>query len=106
MALELTCTNEEKIPITINPVTPSGKPAEIDGEVLVSVISGEGTYEMIDENSFYVISGDFPGATTYLIEADADIGEGVVNISDTITLNVEGALAKNLGLVAGTPELK
>jgi hypothetical protein len=41
-----------------------------------------------------------------VIEADADLGEGVETISDAIRLTVEGAKAQSLGLSVGTPEPK
>lgn len=105
--LELTCTNEQKIKITVSPVTATGKPALLDEESLVAeVLTGDGTVEFIDGMSFYVVSGDNPGDTQFLIKADADLGEGVVEISDIIALRVTGALAANLGMSAGDPEPK
>ncbi len=104
--LELKCTNEEKVKVTAIPVTTTGKPAALDGAVKVTVISGEGTVEMVDNTSFYCLSSNNPGDTEYLVEADADLGEGVITISDNIRLSVAGALAANLGLTAGTPEPK
>src|SRR5512134_3077816 len=102
MAIEVASTNEEKIPVTITPVTSTGKPAQLDEAPVWTVTSGEGTVAVAaDGLSAFLVSGDNPGDTTYLITADADLGEGVVEISDTITYHVNGALAKNLGLAAG-----
>lgn len=99
--LELSCTNEQKVPITVNPVTATGNPVALDGPVSVSVQSGAGAVEMIDDRSFCVVSGDQPGDTVFLVSGDADLGEGIETISDLITLHVEGAKAQSLGLVAG-----
>jgi hypothetical protein len=104
--LTVQSTNEEKIRITVVPVTSTGSPAALDGPVRVSVVSGDGSSATIDDLSFFVISSDDPGDTTYLIEADADLGAGIVLVQDTITYTVLGALATSLGLVAGTPEPK
>lgn len=104
--LELTCTNEEKIKITVNPVTTAGKPTPLDGAIAVSIQGGDGTVALIDNNSFYVISGDNPGDTSFLVSGDTDLGEGIETISDIILLHVLGAKASSLGLVAGAPELK
>lgn len=102
MALELACNNEEKIPVTINPLSAAGKPARVDGAPTWTVTSGTGTVAVAaDGLSAEIISGDDPGDTTYLVDADADLGEGVVPVADTITLHVAGALAANLGLSAG-----
>ena len=106
MPLELSCTNEEKILITVNPVTAAGKSIPLDGAIMVSITSGDGEVESVDDNSFFVVSGDELAPSTFLVEGDADLGEGVVTISDVIVLNVFGAMAKNLGLVAGAPIVK
>jgi len=106
MALELNCTNEEKIKVTVNPVTLAGTPVALDGPVVAVVQSGDGTVEMVDDKSFFLVSGANPGDTAYLVSGDADLGSGVQNISDTIVLKVAGALAANLGLVAEAPILK
>ena len=104
--LSLTCTNEQKIRVTVTPTTSAGRPATLDGDVSVTVVSGDSTFNLMPPNAFELISSDTPGATTFLVEADADLGSGVVLIQDTITLDVAGALAVNLGLTAGAPEPK
>jgi len=104
--IELICTNEEKIPITANPVTPGGNPVAIDGALQVTIESGMGTVEVIDPTSFYVVSGSAIGDTTFLVKGDADLGTGIRLISDTVLLHVMGAEASNLGLSAETAVLK
>ena len=105
--LELNCTNEEKIKVIVAPMTSTGKPASLDGESTVTIQSGSGTVELLDPgDEFYLISGDTPGDTTYLVEADADLGSGVETISEIVVLHVAGAKAANLGLTAGSPEAK
>jgi hypothetical protein len=108
MPLSLTITNEQKIKITVTPTTASGKPAQLDGPIRVSTVSGESTAVAVDgePNSAYLVSADTPGATTFLVEGDADLGAGVQLEQDTAELNVAGALAANLGLTAGTAEPK
>jgi hypothetical protein len=104
--VELNCTNEEKIKITVNPVTLAGKPVALDGPIAVTIQNGDGTITLLDDKTFEVVSGDNPGDTAYLVSGDADLGEGVENISDVVLLHVAGAKASSLGLVAGSPELK
>lgn len=101
--LELACTNEEKILVTVNPVTSVGNPANLDGSVSVTVQAGAGTVEMVDARSFFVVSGSDPGDTSYLVEADADLGPGVQTLQDIVLLRVAGALAANLGMTAAAP---
>ena len=106
MPLTVQSTNEEKILITVVPVTSTGNPAPLDGPVRATVVSGAATVQEVDDLSFYVVSSDAPGDTTYMIEADADLGAGVVLIQDTITYTTLGALAVNLGMTAAPPEPK
>ncbi len=97
------CSNEEKIPVTAAPVTASGAPAQIDGALTVTVQSGDGTVEQDAATplSFNAVSGAGPGDTVYLVEADADLGAGVVTLQDTFTLAVTSATAASFGLSAG-----
>lgn len=106
--LELSCTNEEKIPVTLAPVTGAGKPAPLDGPVVITVQSGEGTVNVLNPEgtSFEVVSGDNPGDTAFLVSADADLGSGIETISDVILLHVAGAKALSLGMEAGAAVLK
>lgn len=104
--LEVSCSDVQKVLVTLNPITQSGKPAKIDGAVAVEVQSGDATFEVqADGLSFFVISAN-PGDTSYLVSADADLGAGVENISDVVLLHVAGEKAVNLGLSAGAPEAK
>jgi len=105
--LDLTIDNEQKVKVTVNPVTGAGNPVVLDGTIEVAISSGDGTFEVQPDGvSVYLISGDLPGDTVYTISGDADLGAGVVNIADVVTLHVEGAQAQALGLVAEAPELK
>ena len=107
MPLAVSITNEQKVTVTLKPVTNAGKPAKLDGAPTWTVVSGDSTVTpSADGLSASLVSADNPGDTTYLVEADADLGEGVETIQDTITLTVIGANAANLGLVASPPELK
>lgn len=99
------CNNEQKVPVTLTPKTASGRPAQIqEGSLQVVVNSGTGTVEMgPGPLDFFLVSGDLPGATQYAVSADADLGEGVVPLTDIIDLEVSGAQAESLGLSIGTP---
>lgn len=104
MPLEITITNEQKVNVTLKPVTATGKPAPLDGVPTWTVQTGESTVvPAADGLSADLISSDSPGDTVILVEADADLGSGVETLADTIRLTVEGARAANLGLAAGTP---
>lgn len=103
----ITITNEQKVLVTLQPQTQAGNPAQLDGEPTWVVTGGDATIEVQAGGlSAYLISGGAEVNSTISVTADADLGEGVVNLSDEITLAVVPASASSLGLVAGTPELK
>ncbi len=105
--LETTVTNEQKVNVVLKPTTQSGKPAKLDGVPTWSVVSGDSTVvPAADGMSADLVSSDTPGDTTFLIDGDADLGAGVVDVQETITLHDSGANAANLGVVIGTPVLK
>ncbi len=107
MPLAVSITNEQKVTVTLKPVTNAGKPAKLDGAPAWTVVSGDSTVvAAADGLSASLVSSDTPGDTTYLVDGDADLGSGVESVQDTITLTVIGANAANLGLVASAPELK
>lgn len=105
--MELTITNEQKIKLTLIPVTPAGKPTVLDGPPSWSLVSGNSTVEAAEDGlSAFLISEDSVGDTSFLVEADADLGEGKETIQEVIVLHVGHARAASLGLSAGTPVLK
>ncbi len=105
--IEVTITNAQKIKATLAPVTQSGKPAKLDGKPAWSVVDGSGTLVVSDDGlSADLVSGDEPGVTNFLVEADADLGEGVETISSAIVLTVVGEKASSLGITLGQPEDK
>ena len=105
--LEITITNEQQVNVTLHPVTSTGRPAQVDGAPTWTIQSGDSTVTpAVDGLSADLISSDTPGDTEILVEADADLGQRVVPISDIIRLSVAGAQAANLGLVAGDPTPK
>ena len=106
MPIEVTLDNEQKVLVTANPTTKSGNPATLDGPVVVEVSSGDCTVEMVSDTSFFVVSGSQVGDSVVQVSADADLGAGVVTVSDAVVAHVAGALATNFGLSAGTPEPK
>jgi len=96
--------NEQKRTATINPQTSKGKPVAIDGLPKWSVVSGDVTLITSgDGKSCEIISPDEPGQSQVLVEADADLGEGVVTISEVIEVTIDGALASNLGVSVSEP---
>jgi hypothetical protein len=108
MDLAIACTNEEKVTVNATPKTSTGKPASIDGALVVTVVSGDGTFEQDPTSplSFKAVSGDSATVTVFDVAGDTDLGAGIVTIHDTVTLTVTSAVAANFGLAAGVTEAK
>ena len=103
----VTITNEQKVQVTLAPLTAAGNPATVDGVPTWSVTSGDATLEVAENGmSAYLVSGAADVNSQITVTADADLGEGVTEITDTIDLAVVSAAASQLGLNVGTPELK
>jgi hypothetical protein len=102
-----TITNEQKVTVTLAPVTDTGKPAKLDGAPAWTVVSGNSQVVVAEDGlSASLVSSDDPGDTEIVIKADADLGAGVEEITETIVLTVTSATAKNFGIAFGTPEPK
>ncbi len=107
MPLELSCTNEEQIRVRATPVTSAGNPAQLDGPLRVTVVSGDGSAVAgADDLEVVLRSGQAVGPTVFLIEGDADLGPDERLVPDTVTLTVGAAVASGLGLAASPPEPK
>lgn len=103
----ITITNEQKVQVTLQPLTAAGNPAILDGAPVWTVTEGDATLEVAEDGlSAFLVSGAADVNSTIAVAADADLGEGVVALADTITLAVVLASASTLGLVAGEAILK
>lgn len=109
--MDFTSTTEEKIALRINPTTKAGKPSAVEaGKTTLSILTGgataaAATQDEIDADTAagnsglvgFLISEDSAGTSTWKVEADADLGEGVATISDGGTYSYNSPLAANLG---------
>lgn len=103
----ITITNEQKVQVTLAPTTEAGNPAVLDGVPVWEVTSGDATLDVAtDGMSAFLISGAADINSVITVTADADLGEGIVTLTDNIDLAVVNASASALGLVPGTPVLK
>jgi len=102
----ITITDEQKVLVTLAPTTAAGNPATLDGTPSWTVKEGDAIVEPAPDGlSCTLISGTV-GNSVIEVSADADLGEGVATITDTIDLAVVSAQASSLGLLVGTPEPK
>jgi hypothetical protein len=102
--MDITLTNEQQVNVSLHPVTSKGKPVTLDGAPIWAVTAGSCTITpSTDGLSCLIVSGDDAGDSEITVSADADLGAGVVTISDAIRVTVNGAQASSLGLTADTP---
>lgn len=107
MPLDLSITTEEKIHVKIAPQTAGGKPATLDGTPTWDIISGNGSVVPdADGLGAYLVSGDTIDTVVYKVSADADLGQGVRTIEDSVTVTVTNAEAAALGISADAAEPK
>lgn len=97
------CDNLSKIPFTVSYTNMQGGPAVVDGDTQVTIQSGDGSFERTGAHQGFFRSGDVPGDTIFLLEADADLGAGAQVISDIVTLSVTSAQAANFSISLGAP---
>ena len=106
MALEL--KDVMKVKLSVNPVDAAGNPGVIDGkptwassdETILTVLPAD------DGMTAYAVAIGPLGAAQVQVKADADLGEGVKEISGTLDVVVVGSEAVSLSVAAGTPEPK
>lgn len=105
--MNITSTKEEKIPLSLQPVTAAGNPAAVDGIPVWEITEGDATVEVAPDGlSAFIVSGSTIGTAKYRVSADADLGEGVRTIEIVGDYTITDAGAAALGLVAGAAVLK
>lgn len=98
-------TSEQKIKITVRPVTAGGNPARIDGPVtFASENEGVVRIEAIDDMNAYAIAVA-TGTTRITATFDADLDEGETRfLTFDAEITVENAEAVGAEVAFGTPE--
>ena len=105
MPAQVNLSTDQKVKVTLAPVTATGGPATLDGEPEWTVESGDCT--VVPEPgglSAYIHCGPTIGASVIKVAADADLGAGVRTIEDLVNVEVTNAEAAALGLTVGAPE--
>lgn len=109
--ISVVMTNEEKAIITITPITATGKPATVDGVPSWISDDPQGTLGSIvasaDGLSCEVPSSDdiSGSGATVTVYADADLGDGVLTITETFGFTVNHPMAASLqGAVQVVPK--
>jgi hypothetical protein len=103
MPLSLTLDTTQKQHVKLNPTTSTGAPAAVDGAPVWSVVSGAGTVVAdADGLGAFLLSTDTVDGvdTVFMVSADADLGAGVTDLQDTVTVTTVNAQAVALGITA------
>lgn len=98
-------TNEQRVLITVAPITDAGNPAAIDGAVTyASSDTGVAIIETVTATSAFVVATGL-GAAQITATFDADLGSGVRNVLASGALEVVAAEATTAQIVFDIPEL-
>lgn len=97
-------TNEQKVRVTVSPKTGGGHAAKIDGAVkFTSSDESVATVEAIDDTSA-TVTAVAPGVAQITASFDADLGDGVREITASGAVEVVEAEAATGEIVFGDPE--
>lgn len=104
--IDVTMSSVEQVRCHMSPTDTYGNPAPVDDVPTWRVVSGDVTVEpAADGLSALIISGAV-GDSVVEVAADADLGDGLVPVTDRVNVRVTDPMATNLGLAADAPEPK
>lgn len=106
--MSLILTDIQKVALSIKPVSAAGNPAPVDGKPeWVSSAPDVVTVEAAEDGmSAVVMTTGKLGTAQVAVKADADLGEGVVEITGVLDVEVKASAAVSLSIEAGAPENK
>lgn len=105
--MTLLLTDEQDCPLTVEFKTAAGNPAKVDGvPTLTSSNAAVAELQVAEDGLSALIVSKGLGSSQVVLVADADLGEGLREVTATLDLEVVAAEAVTAGLVAGTPVLK
>lgn len=102
----LVLTDVQKVSVKLKPVTAAGNPAPVDGKVEWSVSDDSVLSLQVADDGFsaVVVTTGKLGVCQVVAKADADMGEGVKEISGVLDVEVKASEAVSLSVDAGVPE--
>lgn len=106
--IEVSITTEQRVLVSVNPLTESGTPTVVETPVW-EIAEGPEFVELevqLDGLSAFINSTSLSGNAIVRVTADADTSAGVENISEDVVVTVSIPQAVDLGLTAGVPEPK
>ena len=106
--MALILTDEQKVSLSIQPVTSAGNPAKVDGVPVWSVSDETVLTLTVAEDGLSAVAtvtGTL-GASQVSVKADADLGEGIKEIAAVLDVSVVASQAASLSITTATPETK
>jgi hypothetical protein len=106
--MALVLTDIQKVTLSISPKSAAGNPAPVDGVPSWSVSDASVASIVVSENglSAEVVTTGALGTVQVVVDADADLGEGVETITGVLDIEVKASAAVTLDIGAGVPESK
>lgn len=103
-AMALLLTDTQKVTFSIQPVDAKGFPAKVDGAPVWGVSDPTvGTITAAADGLSAEFVAGVPGVCQVTVDADADLGAGIVPLRGTADVEVEAGPAVNLTVTAGVP---
>ncbi|MEI7591530.1 MAG: hypothetical protein WCJ49_09535 [Deltaproteobacteria bacterium] len=100
-------TDVQKVALAITPVDGAGNPAPVEGVIWSSTNPDVLAVVAAEDGLSAVATAVGPlGTAQVSVVADAQIGEGVVELTGVLDVQVVASQAVSLGVVAGIPEPK
>lgn len=98
--MDITANQEQDVQVTLAPLTPKGKPGQVDGAPIWSVESGDVTIEAAaDGLSAKIVTANL-GDSVVKVTADVDLGAGVTPLVDSVNVTVIPVQTASLGISA------
>lgn len=103
--MPLVMTATQQCLLTMQPLDAKGNPAKVDNVAQWNT-ANDGVVRLVEaEDGLTALCVAVAvGETQVSCTADADLGEGVRNITGLLDVSIRAAEAVSLGIVAGTPE--
>lgn len=94
--------SNQQATLTLTPLDAKGQPSQIEaGSLKVELVDGGATAEVLNDKQVFFkhpdLGGELTATTVYLVKGDADLGEGVVEISEEVTVIVTVPQAVGFG---------
>ena len=96
----VTNNQEQDVAVVLAPVTPKGKPGQVDGAPVYSVEAGDVTLEVAPDGLSAKIITASLGPWIVKVTADVDMGAGISELIDTIDGTTVAVQTAALGLSA------